>query len=223
MSGERSDWIYVWDPFVRIFHWVLFIAFTVSYLTGDEVMGVHVWSGYLICLLLITRIIWGFVGPEHARFSSFIYRPSAVFSYLGDLLRFRGKRYLGHSPAGGAMVIALLLSLTITVTSGLLNLGANDNAGPLGSFFPEVVHEEPAGHTHDEAATDGAAAHDEAAAGEEEGHVHTPFGDAAHEVHEIFANITLALVILHVLGVILASIAHREHLPRSMVTGYKRP
>ena len=69
--------------------------------------GPGTWWAFLIVL----RIVWGFIGPEHARFSSFIFPPGTVLRYLWDLLLGRAKRYLGHSPGGGAMVLVLLIGL----------------------------------------------------------------------------------------------------------------
>ncbi len=110
----------VWDPLVRIFHWSLVIAFIVAWLTGDELQRVHEIAGYVILGLVAFRLVWGIVGGAHARFSDFVRRPGTVIRYLIDMLRLRAKRYIGHNPAGGAMVIALLAMLAVTCATGIM-------------------------------------------------------------------------------------------------------
>jgi len=190
---DRPGWVYVWDPFVRLFHWATVILFAVSYLTGDEIMSVHVWSGYIIATLLILRVIWGFVGSEHARFRDFLYRPSSVLEYLTGLARRKSPRHIGHSPGGGVMIAALLLGLAVICASGATQYALEDGAGPF-SFFLEQVPKD----------TDSVAL------------------DIAHETHEIAGNVTLALIIVHISAVLFASHVYRENLIRSMFSGYKR-
>lgn len=110
----------VWDPLVRIFHWSLVGLFTFAFLTGDEWQKPHETAGYVIAGLIGFRVIWGFVGSRHARFASFIYRPSTVAGFLTDTARMKARRYLGHNPAGGLMVIALLLVLAAISLSGFM-------------------------------------------------------------------------------------------------------
>lgn len=110
----------VWDPIVRIFHWTLVACFVIAYGTGDEVERVHVAAGYAIAGLFAIRILWGFVGPRHARFSKFIRPPREVLAYLRDVALLRAPRYIGHNPAGGAMIVALLVALAGTCATGYM-------------------------------------------------------------------------------------------------------
>lgn len=110
----------VWDPFVRVFHWTLVALFAAAFLTGDHFENAHIAIGYAILGLLAARVIWGFVGPRHARFSDFVRKPADVVAYLRDALAFRAKRYLGHNPAGGIMIIALLAALLGTGATGFM-------------------------------------------------------------------------------------------------------
>ena len=118
-AGEAAP-VRVWDPLVRIFHWSLVTAFAVSWLTGDDMRQVHMLSGYVIAGLLGFRLLWGLVGPMRARFTDFVHHPVTVFAYLRDVIGFRARRYVGHNPAGGAMVVALLSVLIVSVVTGLM-------------------------------------------------------------------------------------------------------
>ena len=140
----------VWDPLVRLFHWTLFISFCAAWFTegelfeglqdrlnGEWLQLVHIWAGYAIAGLLVFRVLWGFVGPRYARFSDFVYSPRVVLAYVRDVLTLRARRTLGHNPAGGAMIVALLLGLTATVVTGLALYGADKGLGPLAAMLAE--------------------------------------------------------------------------------------
>lgn len=165
----------VWDSLIRVFHWTLVALFATAYVTGDEIERVHIAAGYGIAALLALRLVWGFIGPRHARFADFVRSPREALVYLYDTLRLRARRYTGHNPAGGLMVIALIVLLAGTCATGyLLTTDA---------YWGSKVLE---------------------------------------EVHGALANATVALVVLHVLGVLVASFQHRENLVKSMITGRKR-
>jgi cytochrome b len=206
----------VWDPLVRVAHWAIVAGFFIAYFTEEDALTFHAWAGYSVGITIVLRIAWGFVGPKHARFSDFLYRPSEVAAYLRDLLTFRAKRYLGHSPAGGAMVPILLVGLTATVGSGLVLYASEENAGPLAGIVTAYRPEGTATISEQREAEDAEAEVVEAESAEvSEG--------LWEEVHEVAANLSLVLVCLHVAGVFLASFVHRENLARAMLTGRKRP
>lgn len=133
--------IKVWDPLVRIFHWSLVAAFATAYIVEDDLLGVHVWAGYLVLALIAVRLVWGLIGTRHARFIDFVRGPRQVIDYIKQALAFRAPRYLGHNPAGGAMVIALLLSVAVTAVSGMALYGAEELAGPLAELMRGVSHD----------------------------------------------------------------------------------
>ncbi|HRJ51590.1 MAG TPA: cytochrome b/b6 domain-containing protein [Candidatus Thiothrix moscowensis] len=207
---NQSKTVRVWDPLVRIFHWSLVASFAVAYLSAEEWESVHEISGYIAFGLILFRILWGFIGSQHARFSDFIYSPQAVIEYLRSLLTTHPKHYLGHNPAGGWMVVLLLLGVLATGFTGIKLLAVEEGRGPLAQMdVPSLVS--PAYADRDEDEEHEGKAQGEKEAGEE-------FWE---EAHEVATNLTLLLVFLHVLGVVVSSRLHGENLVRAMVTGNK--
>jgi len=178
----------VWDLFVRAFHWTLVAAFATAYLSEDGPELVHVYAGYTVLTLVLSRIVWGFVGTRHARFADFVPSFTTLRNYLAAMLRGNPPHYVGHNPAGGAMIIALLVGLLLTTLTGLVTYGG-EGEGPLAGWASQLG---------------------------------TSARHAVEDVHEFFANLTLLLVGVHVAGVIVGSMLHRENLVRAMFTGRKR-
>ncbi|WP_410218513.1 cytochrome b/b6 domain-containing protein [Paracoccus sp. (in: a-proteobacteria)] len=137
MAQGQLQRIRLWDPALRIFHWLLSVLVIANWLLGKfgpAVMTVHFWLGYSIAGLLVFRLIWGFVGPESARFTHFIRGPSHVWSYMRHLHRRQPSHWPGHNPMGALSVLALLGVLAFQVYSGLV-MDPDDfiNVGPLAS------------------------------------------------------------------------------------------
>lgn len=126
-----AEQIKVWDPAVRVFHWALVLAFTTAYLSGEDWLTVHVYAGYTALGLIAFRLLWGLIGTRHARFTDFVASPRAALAYARDAVLLRARRYVGHNPAGGLMILVVLASLLLTVLSGLAVYAADQQAGPL--------------------------------------------------------------------------------------------
>lgn len=202
-----SQLIRVWDPMVRLFHWSLVIAFILCYISGEEESDLHLFSGYAILGLISFRVIWGLIGTKYARFNNFIYRKEAVIAYLKSLVSRKPKHYTGHNPAGGWMVIALILSLFITTLSGLKLYAVEEGLGPFANNLPQVQLISSAYADSDEHNNEG------------EDDFWEEFWE---EIHEFFANFSVFLIFLHVSGVFVSSLLHKENLVKAMITGKKR-
>ncbi len=121
MSGQPGPGVRgrVWDPLVRLFHWSLAAAFAIAWFERGEA-AIHETAGLVVLVLVIIRAAWGLIGPASARFETFIKGPIATAAYVFSIMRGRPAHFLGHNPAGAAMIAALLLALTATAASGLL-------------------------------------------------------------------------------------------------------
>jgi cytochrome b len=144
----------VWDLFIRAFHWLIVVLLVVSYVSVEAGwMEIHLTSGYTVMALLITRIVWGFVGSETARFSSFLVSPVRGLRHLTKFGERTPDTQVGHNEAGGWMVLAMLALLAVQVFSGLFNTEEYGEdyaaAGPLARYVSEgfadfagAVHEQ---------------------------------------------------------------------------------
>ncbi|EIJ41029.1 cytochrome b [Beggiatoa alba B18LD] len=125
----------VWDLPVRLFHWVLVLLIIGLWVTAEEDiyynMTLHTYFGYSVLALVLFRIVWGFVGSKHARFSDFIYGISATLDYLKHLPSRQASPYVGHNPVGGWSVILLLCALLVQTGTGLF---ADDDIFTTGAF-----------------------------------------------------------------------------------------
>jgi cytochrome b len=214
----QTAMVRVWSPLIRIGHWTLVGGFAIAYLTQDDLLQVHNWAGYAVAAAVLVRLAWGVFGPEQDRLSHFLRPPDEVLRYLSDAVRLRSPRYMRHSPAGAVMGLALLLSMAATAGTGMVLLAQTQAAGPLAPWFGKTAGQGGLSLINS-ARADSDDHHHEARGAHAKGGKEAK--GASKEVHEFFANLTLALVLLHIAGVALASASHKENLVRSMITGDK--
>jgi cytochrome b len=187
---EVTTSVRVWDRFVRVFHWTMALGFAAAFVSGEmRAMTLHVLIGYVLCVLLLARVYWGFKGSQYARFRSFIFPLGETHAYIRGMFRGDIPHYFGHNPAGALMVFATLGMLAAILVTGLLTLATIDYEGPL-LFLANRVSDE------------------------------TSY--AFRRIHEFLPIVGLVLVVLHLLGVAVGSIQHKENLVRAMLTGKKK-
>lgn len=127
----------VWDPLVRLFHWTVVGGVFANLTFLSEAKDAHRIVGYIVAGAVAVRFVWGFVARGHARFTSFVPGPRALRDYLSAMLKGREARYVGHNPAGSAMIVLLLALLaTIATTGWMMGLDRFWGVG-----WVETVHE----------------------------------------------------------------------------------
>ena len=138
-KGDGTGPMMVWDIPVRLFHWTLVLLIGFSWLSGEmEWMDWHMYSGYAVLALVLFRVLWGFVGSTHARFSDFLYGPGAVIAYIRTLPSRTAAKFAGHNPLGGISVVLILLCVLVQTGTGLFS---NDDILYEGPLYKHVTKE----------------------------------------------------------------------------------
>ena len=194
-----------WDPLLRLTHWGIAAVVLGNYALTKEGGSVHIALGWAGLGLLVLRLIWGFVGPREARFSSFLPNPLAALRHLVGLTKGQAPHFPSHNPAGAMMAYALWACLAVLIGTGLMMTGATpmkqaelEAAVAAGDW--SVLVEEGEGAEDDE----------------------SPYGEAIKEVHEVAANLILLLAFLHVAGVVVESRVMGRNLVRPMLIAARR-
>lgn len=195
-----------WDPLLRLTHWGVAVVVLGNYALTKAGGAMHIALGWAGLGLLALRLIWGFVGPREARFTSFLPNPMAALRHLIGLFKGQAPHYPSHNPAGAMMAYTLWVCLAVLIGTGLMMTGAT----PMKQAELEAAV----------AAGDWSVLVEEGEGEEDEGE--SPFGEAIQEVHEVAANLILLLALLHVAGVVVESRVMGRNLVRPMLIAARR-
>jgi cytochrome b len=199
-SASKPERVYVkvWDPLVRIGHWLMVLCFAALYFPADK-FPLHALAAYIIMGYMVFRIVWGFVGPHAVRFSTFLTGPKATIQYGLASVIGHPRHTISHNPLGGWMIIGLMLSMLITGALGIMLYSAGQALGPLGSAIPsrwegDVLTISVAGSA-------------------------IPIG--LKDLHHWSGNIAASLVTLHLIGNLWTTALHQSNPVIGMITGIK--
>jgi cytochrome b len=130
----------IWDLPLRLFHWSFVVTILALWYTaeqGSDLVDIHMLLGYVALGLLIFRVLWGFIGPKHARFSQFIPSPKQLINYLRN--KDVNEQSAGHNPLGALMVVLMILLVSTQAISGLFINDDVFSAGPYNSVVPADI------------------------------------------------------------------------------------
>lgn len=191
-----------WDPLVKITHWgIAAVVITNALIVGEGSIA-HIYAGYTLAALLGLRMLWGFIGPNAARFRSFKPNPARALAHIADIRAGRHEVHPSHNPLGALMVYALWACLAVIIASGIGMAGAPPAIDATISSA-ELV----SGEYREEAA--------EAEGGESEA------GEAFEEVHEVAVNLLYALILLHIAGVAFETVRSGKRTITAILPGGK--
>ncbi len=119
----------VWDLPVRLFHWLLVATILIAFLSSEEDNPLSAWHvpvGWVAAVLIAFRLVWGFVGGQHARFADFL-KPGAIAHHLGGLFSGKPERSIGHNALGGVAIVALIGTIGGVIYTGATMQGESED------------------------------------------------------------------------------------------------
>ena len=194
-----------WDPLIKITHWGIAAMVITNALIVGEGSIAHIYAGYTLAALLALRMLWGFIGPNAARFASFKPSPAKALAHIGDIRAGKREAHISHNPLGALMVYALWACLAVIIASGIGMAGAPpavDATINSAEFVSGEYREEEGGGESEESEEGGA-------------------GELLEEVHEVAVNLLYALILLHIAGVAFETARSGKRTITAMLPGGK--
>ena len=139
----------VYDPVLRLLHlWnglaILFLMITIwlselfdKGVGEDTLWRLHIYLGYALAVGLVTRLVWGAVGPSHARFSD-MWHPSAWWNAIRHF-NFQAKPRFGHNTLASGAYLLVYVLLTVMVVTGLGLAAVEYSTGPLNGLLGDMA------------------------------------------------------------------------------------
>ncbi|MBW6488933.1 cytochrome b/b6 domain-containing protein [Sulfurimonas sp.] len=135
--------IYVWSIFTRLSHIFLIAAVSVAYLIADfeNLLSYHAALGYVVGLLFLFRILWGYMDVKFSKFEDFNFNLKDLAEYMLNIFGNK-KEYVGHSPVSSWAIVAMIALGLASVVSGVIVYGTQEGIGLLSflniSLFKEM-------------------------------------------------------------------------------------
>mgnify|MGYP002630938064 CR=1 FL=1 len=120
----------VWSLFTRLFHLLLVVgvAFLFFFSEFESWLSYHAIIGYSVGLLLLFRIVWGFMDVKYSKFGDFNFNPNDLAKYTFSVFGTK-REYVGHNPASSWAIVAMIAFGLLSVLTGALAYGAQEGMG----------------------------------------------------------------------------------------------
>lgn len=121
----------IWSIYTRLFHLLLIVLVTTAYITIEAENNIvsHVLLGYVIAILVLFRIFWGFIGVKCSRHTDLLRKLPGIIIYYKELFSKNKEEYKGHNPASSLYILMIMITLVLITISGSLLYGIQESSG----------------------------------------------------------------------------------------------